>query len=99
MECDPQLRALVVRVAWPLLFREPEPITVAPSLKSTVPLDGPVDPAPLQLALTTVAVNVTVRPHPEAVLLASVVVVLALLTVLVIVAAGLIRRFATPRLP
>ena len=54
IECEPNVRADVVNVAWPEPFRLPVPSVVAPSLKVTVPVG-----VPPPTVTETVAVNVT----------------------------------------
>jgi hypothetical protein len=61
MLCEATDKADVVNVAWPELFRLPEPSVVVPSMNSTVP-DGVPEPG---RSAVTAAVNVTDWPNTE----------------------------------
>jgi hypothetical protein len=75
IECGPNTRELVVKLAVPLAVRVTEPSEVPPSVKFTVP------PAARLLPVVTVAVNVTAWPSVTGfTLLTSAVVVVACTT-------------------
>ncbi len=61
IECPPTARVEVVNVAVPVASRTPDPSSVTPSRKSTVPEGIPLDGA----TATTVAVKVTGWPAAD----------------------------------
>ena len=93
IECEPTLSVLVVKMAWPELFRVPVPRVLPPSLKVTAPVGVP---APGLFAVT-VAVKVTDCPNTDGLAeeLTNVVVA-AFFTVWLSVVEMLPLKFASP---